>query len=202
MQVIQKNWTTGKVKRILGEEPTPQFLNKAFQKYDANVAEGLLTSSQQQLEFIQHAELLKMGLPIPPDYMIEIAPVQGKKKLTEAVMKQFEAQQQAQQRVQELENELAQANIVEKKGLGIERISRVSENEALSVERRAESIKDLNLATLHEVEAAKTLTEMDLTNLEKAIGIVKALKGEKEGELQTKTSSNLSIKKPTQTANV
>lgn len=201
MEVIQKNWTYGKVKRILGEEPTEQFMNKAFQKYDASVAEGLLTSSQQQLEFIQHAELLKMGLPIPPDYMIEIAPVQGKKKLTEAVMKQFEAQQKSQERIQELENQLAQANIVEKKGLGIERISRVSENEALSVERRAEAIKDLNLATLHEVQAAKELTEMDLTNLEKAIGIVKALKGEKEGELQTKTSSNLTMKPQPQAVN-
>lgn len=201
MDVIQQNWTVGKIKRILGEEPTDQFTNKAFQKYDCNIAEGLLTSSQRQLEFIQYSNLMQMGLPVPPDLMIDIAPVHGKKKLKEGVMKQFEAQQKQQERVQDLENQLAQANILEKKGLGIERLSRIGENEALKTERRAEAIKDLSLATYHELQAVKTLDEMDLTNLQKLVDIVQSLKEQKKVEaerIETKTAkAPLSAQSPT-----
>ena len=188
MEIIQKNFTYGKIQRILGKEPTDQFQNKAFQKYDCVIAEGLLTDTQQKLEFLQYSNLTQMGLPIPPDILIDKAPVQGKKELKEAVMKQFEQQQQQQQRTAELENQMVEANIWEKKGLGAERFSRIEENKMLAEERRAEAIKDLNLATYHEVEAAKSLDEIDLNNLQKLIEIVQTLKGQKEGEMETSKS--------------
>jgi len=194
VDVIQQNWTFGKIKRILGEEPTDQFSNKAFQKYDSSVAEGLLTSSQQQLEFIQYSNLMQMGLPIPPDLLIEKAPIQGKKELKEAVMAQTQAQQKSQERVQELENQLAQANIIEKQGLGVERYSRVGENEALKTSREAQAVKDLNLATLHEVQAAKELTGLDLDNLEKFVNIIRVMKGQEQEDLATLKTSETKIK--------
>ena len=67
-------------------------------------------------------------------------------------------------------------------GLGIERASRVQENQSLAVERRAEAIKDLQLGSLHQVKAAKELETMDLANLEKLITILKALQSESAEE--------------------
>ncbi len=36
-EMIQKGWTYNKVKQVIGEEPTPEFDNKAFFKYGAKV---------------------------------------------------------------------------------------------------------------------------------------------------------------------
>lgn len=197
MEVIQKNWTYGKVKRILGKEPTDQFMNKAFQKYDSVVAEGLLTPSQIKLEFAQLLEMRKLEIGIPDSILIDKAPISGKKDLLEAIQKQEEAQSKQVQRQQQLENAMLEASIMEKKGLGAERFSRIEENKMLAEERRAEAVKDLNLATYHEVEAVKSLTEMDLSNLEKFIGIVQMLKGQKEEE-----AKNIESKSQQTAANV
>jgi hypothetical protein len=113
-------------------------------------------------------------------------------------MKQYQAQQQMAQRTQEIQNQLVEAQIIERKGLGAERFSRIQENQMLAQERRAEAINDLNLATLHEVEAVKALTEMDLSNFEKFIGIVQMLKGQKEQEKEVIKANE----SPTQGQNV
>ena len=70
-------------------------------------------------------------------------------KLVEAV-KQAEQQQaqmqqqqaQSQMQVQQAQVELSQARAVADRGLGLERVSRVQENQALATERRAAAVKD------------------------------------------------------------
>ena len=190
MQVIQANWTMGKVKRILGKEPSEQFMNKAFQKYDCQVSEGILTDGQRKAQFVQLMQMREMKIAIPDSVLIDKAPIQGKKELLEAIKKQEEGQQQQIQRQQQLENAMLEASIYEKKGLGIERLSRVEENKMLAEERRAEAVKDLNLATYHEVEAIKTLEEMDLDNLQKLVEIVQMLKGDQESDKEKLKSSS------------
>jgi len=182
MSLVQENFSPGKVKRILGEEPSEQFFDKAFQKYDAVVAEGSLTETQRKGSFLALLEMQKLGIAIPPDILIEKAPIPEKKDLIEAVKKQQEQVAQMQQRQQELEMaqikaqiELAQARTVADHGLGVERISRIEENKALAVERRAEAIKDLDKAALDKVRAAKELQDIDIGQIEKLVNILNAL---------------------------
>lgn len=179
ISLIQKNFSPGKIQRILNEQPSEQFFDKAFQKYDAVVTEGALTETQRKYSFLALMEMQKMGIPIPPDILIEKAPIPEKQDLLETIRKQQEQAAQAQQKQEDLQNRLtgAQINLAEAreladKGLGIERISRVPENKALAEERRAEAVKDIELAALDKVRAIKEIQEIDVNQIEKLVNIL------------------------------
>lgn len=185
MDLVQQNFSAGKVKRILNEEPSEQFYNKSFQKYDCVVAEGSLTETQRKGSFLALMEMQKVGIAIPPDILIEKAPIPEKKDLVEAMQKQAEQAAKMQQQQHELQMaqikaqiNLANARATADEGLGVERISRIEENKALAVERRAEAIKDLDKAALDKVRAAKELQELDIGNLQKMVDILNALQAQ------------------------
>lgn len=187
IDLIQSNFTPGKVARILAEPPSSQFYNKAFQKYDCVVSEGILTDSQQKAQFIQYNYLKEMGLPIPSDLLIDVAPVVKKKELKEAVMQQEQALQQQQNmqtqvQIKEAQSRinLAEARTVADQGLGVERLSRVEENKALAQERRAQAIKDLQTANLDKIKTAKELATIDLNQLKQLLDIVERLRKSEE----------------------
>lgn len=181
---IQANFTPGKVKKILeGQEPTPQFYNKAFGKYDAVVEEGLNTTTQKQMQFAQLLQLRETGIPVPDDVLLQASTMQNKKDIIEAIEKAKQeqmqvAQQQMQQQMdlQAAQAELARARAAADQGLGLERISRVEENQALAVERRAQAIRDEDAGLLDKVRALKELEELDITHLEKLITLSQMLK--------------------------
>jgi hypothetical protein len=79
--------------------------------------------------------------------------------------------------------------------LGYERASRVSENQALAVERIAAAEKDRDMGTLDKVKAAKELTEMDLTHIERAVSILKMLQEKNEPEKKVKGSPKPKVRK-------
>ena len=172
------------MKKILeGKEPSPQFYSKAFGKYDAVVEEGLNTSTQRQMQFAQLLQLREVGVPIPDDILLESATVTNKKELIEAVLRNQQANQQAQQvqaqsvmEEQQARTDLARARAVADRGLGLERASRVQENQALAGERRAQADKDRALAILDLVKAAKEIEGIDIQQIEKALAIANALK--------------------------
>lgn len=185
MSMVQKNFTVGKVRRILNEEPTEQFFNKAFQKFDSVVTEGVLTETQRKASFLVMMEMQKNGIQMPPDILIDKAPIPEKKELIEAIKAQQEQAAQAQQQQQELQLKqiesqinLANARAMADQGLGVERISRIEENKALAVERRAEAIKDLELATLDKARAAKELQGIDISQLQQLIDILNTLQAQ------------------------
>ena len=184
IDIIQANFTPGKIKKILsGEEPTPQFYNKAFGKYGAAIEEGLDTTTQKQMQFAQLLQLKEVGVQIPDSVLLDAATIQNKKKLMEAIQQQQQQQQQMQQQQmqaameeQKARTELAQARAIADKGLGLERVSRVEENRALAVERRAEAIKDQDIGLLNLVKALKELDHMDLEHIERLLAISQSLK--------------------------
>jgi hypothetical protein len=191
IKIIQANFTPGKVKRIIEEEPTAQFYNKAFGKYDAAVEEGLNTTTQKQMQFAQLIQLRELGVKIPDSTLVEAATLQNKDKLLEAIQSESEQAQQLEQmqlqaaiEEQRARTELAQARTIADKGLGLERVSRIEENKALAVERRAEATKDRQLGLLNVVKALKEIDDVDITQLEKLISlnnIVKQQERKQEG---------------------
>lgn len=183
LDLIQSNFSPGKIKRIIAEEPTAQFYNKAFGRYDAAVEEGLNTATQRQMQFKQLLALKEMGIPVPTNLLVESSTLQNKKELVEAIgqqeqqaaqMQQMQMQvamQEQQAKTQDLEAR-AEAN----RGLGLERASRVQENRALAVERLAESEKDRDLGVLHKVKAMKELESMDIQQLDQLLRLSEYLK--------------------------
>jgi len=190
INVVQANFTPGKVKRIIEEEPQAQFYNKAFGVYDAAVEDGLNTTTQRQMQFAQLLQLKEVGVEIPDDVLIDAATIQNKKELTDAIERNAKEKQQIEQmqmqsaiEEQQARVRLADARAVADKGLGIERISRVQENEALAIERRAEAKKDLDQGTLNMVRALKEIDEIDINQVEKLVSLSNVINAVRSDEV-------------------
>jgi len=97
---IQKNYQPTKVMRILSEQPTQEFYNQDFGKYDCAPVEGVLSETQKQMSAAQLMAMKKEGAPIPWELIIDATPMENKKKLREALQK---AEQQAQKQAQKQE---------------------------------------------------------------------------------------------------
>jgi len=187
LDLVQTNFTPGKIKNILQtEEPTAQFHNKNFGKYDVVIEEGLNTTTQRQMQFAQLLQLREVGVPVPDDVLLEACTLQNKKKLLDSIQQTQQAQQQSAQQQQQVQmqeiqarTELAQARAVADRGLGVERVSRVQENQALAQERRAQAHKDEESALLEKVKALKELESIDIVHIEKLITLANMIK-EKE----------------------
>lgn len=190
INLIQTNFAPGKVKKILeGEEPQPQFYNKAFGVYHAVVEEGLNTSTQKQMQLAQLLTLREAGIPIPDDVILEAVNVQDKDKLMKSIeaqkakmeqMQQF--QLQAQMEKIQADTELSKARAVADEGLGYERLSRVEENKALAVERRAQAVKDEETGFLNLVKALKEIDGMDIAHLQQILTLHQTLSQKAEQE--------------------
>lgn len=187
IDIIQANFTPGKVQRILNEQPQPQFYNKAFGLYDAAVEEGLNTTTQKQMQFAQLLQLRQSGVPIPDDILLEAATVQNKKELTDRIKQANEAQQQAQAQQQQviMQEQQARTNLANARAqadasLGAERVSRIAENKALAVERHAEAEKDYEQASLNKIKALKELDALDLSHIEQLLRLLQVFK---QGEM-------------------
>jgi hypothetical protein len=205
LSLIQANFSPGKMKRITSSEPTPQFYNKAFGKYDAAVEEGLNTSTQRQMQFKQLLALRELGVPVPTNLLVESSTLQNKKELVDAIGEQEASQSQMQdlQLQMTIKEQLAKIKDLESRaeanaGLGLERASRVQENRALAIERLAESEKDKELGMLHKVNAMKELESMDLAQLEQLLKLSQYVKSSgslesKDEELQVNTPNTEEI---------
>lgn len=205
ISLIQSNWTPGKVQRVIGEEPSPQFYNRAFGKYKAIVEDGLNTSTQRQMQFAQLLQLRELGIPVPAEVLVESSTLQNKEKLTNALSNQEQQAAQAGQEQHQAQIQLLQAQIedlharaVANQGLGHERASRIQENQALAAERRAAAHKDMEEATLDKAKAIKELTSIDLDQVYRAIEILKLIQEnpeEKQIENEKASSSKIEKKK-------
>jgi hypothetical protein len=170
LKIMQLNWTPGKIKRIINQEPTKEFYNKNFGKYDCAVEEGLNTSTQRQLTFATLMQLREiLGDLIPADVIIENITLPNKDELKKSIQQAQQSQQQMQQQQQQIqmqqvqaELQLSQARAKADTGLFYERTSRVQENIAAAEQRKHEAIKDDDVALLNLIKAIKELKTMDL----------------------------------------
>jgi len=191
VEAIQKNWTPGKVRRVLeGEQPAPLFYNEAFGKYHCMVELGYNTESQKQMQFAQLLELRKNGIAIPDVYLIQAATIQNKSELIKHMEQQQQFMMQQQQQAHELQkleissrSEQAHAKAMADMGLYQERSSRVNENYALAQERRAKATRDEDEAILALMKAAKELEGIDLAHLREIIEMHNTLKAQEKEEL-------------------
>jgi len=187
LDVIQTNFTPGKVKRIIEQEPTAQFYNKAFGKYDAAIEEGLNTTTQRQMQFAQLLQLREVGVPVPDDILLESCTIQDKKKLTDYIKAAQQNRQQTEQmqvqlglQEQQARTELAKARATADQGLGLERLSRIQENKAMAVERKAAAAKDENVSLLNLVKALKEIDTMDIAHIEKLMALAASVKEQEQ----------------------
>lgn len=196
--IIQNNFTPGKIKRILNQDPSPQFYNKLFGRYDAAIEEGVNTTTQRQMQFAQLLQLKATGVPIPDDMLLKAATLQDKNELVQSVQQsqqaqaqQAQAQAQMQQQLIQSQVEMAQGKAMADQGLAVERVSRVEENKALAKEREAEAFKDQFSGLLDLVKAMKELQGLDISNLREMVNIAQTIKNETQKNPQSERASQM-----------
>lgn len=194
VDLIQQNFSPAKVERILGRGPSEQFYNKAFQKYDCEVAEGILTETQKQMQFRQLLELRQLEIPIPIEILIDAAPLQNKQELIDAITAQEQAQQQQAQQQSQLqmeEQQIINNSLLSKaesdKALAAERMNKIQIDQISGIEKIEKAEQDKSDALLNKVKAMKELASMDITNI---INTVNALKTIQEIELNNNSAQS------------
>jgi hypothetical protein len=176
---IQKNYTLGKIRRMIEEEPTNEFRDRSFQRYDAVITNAPLTSTTKQLSFLQKYTMWKDGLPIPPDQLLEDLTIQDKDKLVQAIQQQQQqAQQQQEQQFklqmqnQQIVNDSLQAKAESDRSLAQERMGKMHLEQYQIHESLAKSQAERSRASLDEIKAVHEVQTMDVDNFEKIIRLV------------------------------
>lgn len=177
--LIQKNYTLGKIRRMIEEEPTNEFRDKSFQKYDAVVTNAPLTATTKQLSFLQKYTLWKDGLPIPPDQLLQDLTIQDKDKFIQSIEQQQQIQQQQQEQMarlqmenQQIVNESLQSKAMSDRSLGAERLAKIKLDNALNEERISRAHEERDQGTLAKIKAAKELESMDVDNFVKVFSLI------------------------------
>lgn len=203
LEIIQKKWTFGKVRQVIGEEPTGEFDNKAFFKYGCKVVQGVLTESQQQLELAQllHAREI-FGDMMPEDEILEAMTIQNKDRIVEKIKARQEAAAKQAQQMQELqmqqiqvENTTKMAYAHSQEGLAKERLAKIQLDKALNAERLQRAQEDKTAGVLNLVKAVKELKGMDMDMLEQGIRMVMEL------EQHEAAKANTSFEEPSNNTN-
>lgn len=211
MKTIQSNYSPEKIKRIIQEEPTQEFYNKLFGRYDIAIEDGFNTSTQKQMQFAQMLELRKMGVNVSDEDLLDAATLQNKDRYIKSIQAQKQQAAQVQQQQMELQMKTAEAQLrglnakaTADEGLGVERISRVQENQQLAVERNAKAEVDRAQAQLNQeqgvltmAKAMKELESIDYANFEKFLNLMNLYKqyesGQKPAEPQAQSTVNSTI---------
>ncbi len=188
IQMIQHFWSFGKIKSIIGEEPTPEFDDKAFFTYGAKIVQGVLTETQQQLELAQLFELQqRFGDIFPADEIVENMTIQNKNRIMEKMMQAQQAQQQQQQQMQQLQmqqlqvdNETKMSYARSQDGLAQERIAKITTDKAIAEDKLKRAHTEDTAALLNVLKALKELEGMDLSQMEQKLNILSTLQPEVE----------------------
>ncbi len=198
--LIQKNYTLGKVKRFLdGEEPTNEFRDKSFQKYDSVVGRAPLTDTTRQLAFRERYFLWKDGFPIPPDQVLVDLDIQDKDKLMESIQQQQQAQQQQEQQMQQLQmenqkivNESLQSKAMSDRSLAAEREmrGRLEQYEIVTKNNESEHMK--SLAVLDKVKAAKEVQSMHIEDFVKVFSLIESIQ-KRQDDTQIKQEKQIGV---------
>lgn len=180
LKLCQK-FTPDKVKRLIKQEPTPEFYNGTFLDYDIDFSEVPMTDYQKQLAFMQAWTMKAGGVQVPDEVLWELSPYPISKKGMELIRQQAEQQKAAQQ--QEIEdkqqvNELLQAKAFGDVALGEERLSKIKYDAALSEERLAAAQEERSRGVLNEVRAIKEMDEIDMNNASKLLEMIRGIEEE------------------------
>lgn len=196
VQMIQKNWSYGKVKQVIGEEPTAEFDSKLFFKYGVKVTLGVLTETQQQLQLQQLLHFREVtGIDVPSSEIIKASTLQNKDELVAAIEQKEEAAAKMAEEQHQAAMEAAKVDAMTKMsyansqdGLAEERRAKIDSDKAVNVEKIAKSQEERAGAVLDLIKAMKELDGMNLDHLHKKIVMMKALQEEVKSEGQQETA--------------
>jgi hypothetical protein len=183
IKLIQSNYTPEKVQRITGKQPTQEFYDQEFGKYDCVVKEGMLTDTQRQMAYVQALQARNVGIAIPDSFVIENMPIANKEELKEAYEQEAKAAQEQQAKIEEqevLQRKLINAETIHKLSLAEQQRQRGVADLALARERLSESTENKANAVLDLVKAATEIHGMKQNQIIEAITFLRGLQASDE----------------------
>lgn len=186
IEMIQHFWSYGKIKQVIGEEPTPEFDDKAFFTYGAKVVQGVLTESQQQLELAQLFELqARFGQIFPHDEIIEAMTIQNKDRIIQKMTEAQKAQQEQQQKMSEIQMQQLQVDNQTKlsyaesqSALAQERVAKITTDVAVAEDKLKRAHTEDTAALLNVLKALKELEGIDLGHFRQKLEMLQMLQPE------------------------
>ena len=175
MLKLLQQYPSEKVKRILNEEPTPNFYTKDFGKYDCVASEGVLTDTQMNESYMELLNLKelggKLGDPAPITWKMLLSRIKMVDKsmvvqeidsMEKQKAKRDQMMQKIQMQLQQLAVQKEQGEIASDRGMAEERRTQATENStgaALDRVKTMQQIQDLKNAPI--LELAKMAVELE-----------------------------------------
>ena len=168
---LMQQYPLEKVRRILNQEPSPQFQSRDFGKYDAATVAGIITDTQKNMfyaDLVQLVDLLiRLKQPVPPfmlSMLMKNAPIAGKPELLKEIQKFEQQQQQAGQEQKKKQDMMQQLEIERVKG-------EIFANRGIAAAQRAKAVEDISDAAYNR---AKTAAEIEDLARGRALELLKA----------------------------
>lgn len=186
LRTIQKYYGPGKIQRILNKEPSPQFFNQEFDRYDAVIKQAVRSQTQKDAFYFELLNLVQIYGPerIPLSLIMENLPMEGASKIQEVIQQQEEMQklaeveqQKEKQRAARLQDSITEENIA----LAQERRARVISDIGLAQERQSQIRSNVAKSNL---DQAKTLAEIEKLKDEDLMQLLTFLDFLRQRELQ------------------
>lgn len=151
VRIVQGNYSTRKVERILGQKVAQGFYDRDMARFDCIPTEGLLTDSQRQMHYMELRALREGGIPIPDMAIIDAAPLQMPRRLKQQIAQASEAQAKQQQFL------LQQQQIL----LGLQQ-AKINADNARAEERRTQAVENQTGAALDRIKTAQEIESLSL----------------------------------------
>ena len=190
IEAIQKNYTAGKIERMLGEEPSEQFFDQQFEQFDAVLKQGVESTTQKDQYYFELVNLKREGIvDVPQSSIIKALPLVGKSNLIEDIEQQEQAAKEDQARVRELElmqKELINSQTEQSLALAQERRGRVVTDIARSKELTAEAEGNKATASLNRAKAMVEVQKLRTDQILQVMDFVNLLHSQAKAELEEK----------------
>lgn len=178
IKLAQANYNAEKIQRITEKEPTPEFFDQEFGKYDCVIKETMLTDTQRRLAYAQAIQAKSVGINIPESFIIDTMPVANREELNAAYdeeKQRMEEMQAKQAEQEEIAARLANAETIHRLALAKEEEKRAVANEGLARERISESVQNRSQAVLDMVKAAAEIQGMEQDQLMNSVNFLFSL---------------------------
>lgn len=198
LRAIQKNYGPGKIRRIIGKEPTEQFFNQEFDRFDAVIKQGILSQTQRDSFYFELLRLVEIYGPehIPASLALEKLPMAGASEVQKAVQAQEQQKQQAQQiqeeerqRAARLTDSVTEQNIA----LAQERRARVLSDIGLAQERQSEIRQNISSANLDQAKTLAEIQKLEGENLAQLLNFLQFLRSQEEEKQDSDLTQNVAV---------
>lgn len=145
-----------RIRRILNEEPSQQFRDRNFGKYDSSTVEGIMTDTQKNVAYMDLLNLSELALkfkqPLPWKFttLVKNAPIHGKPDVLKEIAENEAQQAKAAAETKQKQDEMHQLEMEGKRG-------EIMAARGFAEAQRAKSMEDVSDAVLNRVETAEKI---------------------------------------------